>query len=153
MVDLAKTLSYNYVFRGLSKDVVAGFASLAAIKDYRGGDVLVRQFDRNTDLFVLLEGEARIKSFAGETIAEFGPGSIIGEISLIDEQPRSATVTAVGDVKAAVIPSEVIRGMMETDPATAVVIVTNICQVLCRRLRTMNVHIDALLPKSEAGIR
>ncbi len=144
MEDLAKTLSYNYVFRGLPPDVVNGFAALAQIKDYMGGDVLMRQFDYNSDLVILLEGQARIKSFTGETIAEFGPGSILGEISLIDEQPRSATVVAIGPVKAAVISAGVLRGMMETDSKTSATMLLNICRVLCRRLRTMNVHVDAL---------
>ena len=103
--DLAKTLRYNYVFRGLSRDVIAGIAALADMRYYRGGDVIVRQYDRNSDLIILLDGSARIKSVDEETIAEFGPGSIVGEIALIDEEPRSATVTAVGDVKAAIIPS------------------------------------------------
>lgn len=144
MEDLAKTLSYNYVFRGLSRDVVAGFAAIAQMKQFMGGDVLVRQFDYNSDVMILLEGQARIKSFSGETLAEFGPGSIVGEISLIDEQPRSATVVAVGEVKAAVIPAEMFRGMMESDPKTGATILMNLCKVLCRRLRTMNVHVDAL---------
>lgn len=144
MEDLSKTLSYNYVFRGLPKEVVSGFAALAQVRDFMGGDVLVRQFDYNSDLLVILEGQARIKSFSGETLAEFGPGSIVGEISLIDEQPRSATVVAVGNVTAAVIGAEVLRGMMESDAKTAATILGNLSKVLCRRLRTMNVHVDAL---------
>jgi CRP/FNR family cyclic AMP-dependent transcriptional regulator len=144
MEDLAKTLSYNYVFRGLSRDIVAGFAAIANVKDFMGGDVLVRQFDYNSDVMILLEGQARIKSFAGDTLAEFGPGSIVGEISLIDEQPRSATVVAVGSVRAAVIPAAMFRGMMDSDPKTGSVILMNLCKVLCRRLRTMNVHVDTL---------
>ena len=119
MDDLAKTLSYNYVFRGLPRDVVAGFAAIADVRSYLGGDVLVRQFDYNSDVMILLEGQARIKSFSGETIAEFGPGSIVGEISLIDEQPRSATVVAIGNVQAAVIPAKMFRGMLDADPKTA----------------------------------
>lgn len=144
MDELAKTLSYNYVFRGLPRNVVAGFAAIADVRTYQGGDVLVQQLDFNSDVLILLEGQARIQSLSGEAVAEFGPGSIVGEISLIDEQPRSATVVAAGDVKAAVIPAEMFRGMLADDPPTAVTILMNISQVLCRRLRTMNVQIDAL---------
>jgi CRP-like cAMP-binding protein len=144
MDDLAKTLAYNYVFRGLPREVVAGFAAISTVRTFLGGDVLVRQFDFNSDVMVILEGQARIKSFSGETLAEFGPGSIVGEISLIDEQPRSATVVAVGEVKAAVIPAEMFRGVMADDPKTAATILMNIAKVLCRRLRSMNVAVDAL---------
>ena len=138
--DLAKTLRYNYIFRGLPKDVVAGIAALADIRGYRGGDVIVRQYDHNSDLIIILEGTARIKSNDEQTIAEFGPGSIVGEIALIDDEPRSATVTAVGDVKAAIISSKQLHAVMDMDPSVGKVIMTNIARVLCRRMRTMNAH-------------
>jgi len=143
-MDLTQSLQYNYLFRGLPKEVTAGFAAMATTRMFMGGDVIVRQFDYNSDLIILLEGTAAIKSFTGETLAEFGPGSIIGEISLIDEQPRSATVVAVGEVTAAIINAESFRSMMASDSKTAAMILLNICQVLCRRLRSMNLHVDTL---------
>jgi CRP/FNR family cyclic AMP-dependent transcriptional regulator len=147
-MELTKALSYNYVFRGLPKEVVAGIAALAEIRQYLGGDTIVRQFERTTDMYVLLEGSARIKSYSGRTLAEFGPGSVIGEIALIDDEPRSATVVAAGPIRAAVISAQLIRGMMETDPRIANVLVTNICRVLCRRLRTMNAYCAEPVPRA-----
>ncbi len=143
-MDLMQSLQYNYLFRGLPKEVTRGFAALATPRTFMGGDVIIRQFDYNSDLIILLEGYASIKSFTGEVLAEFGPGSMIGEISLIDEQPRSATVVANGEVEAAVISSESFRSMMTSDPQTAAMILLNISQVLCRRLRSMNLHVDTL---------
>jgi len=143
-MELGKVLSNNYVFRGLPKELIAGMALLADVRDYRGGEVLVRQFDRGSDLWIILEGNARIKSFSGETIAEFGPGSVIGEISLIDERPRSATVVCMGNVRAARITADVFRGFMDSNPEASSRVYANLCNVLCRRLRSMNVHVDAL---------
>lgn len=145
-MELARTLSYNYIFRGLPKEVVAGIAAMAAVRDYMGGDTIVRQFDRSSDLFVILEGYALIKSYRGETVAEFGPGSVIGEVALIDEQPRSASVVARGPVKAAIISKQVLQGMMDTDPETARTLLMNISRVLCRRLRSMNAVVEDSRP-------
>lgn len=145
--DLAKTLRYNYIFRGLSRDVIAGIAALADIRTYKGGDVIVRQYDTNSDLIIILDGSARIKSVDEETLAEFGPGSIVGEISLIDDEPRSATVTAVGEVRAAVIPSKQLHAVMDMDAEVGKVIMTNIARVLCRRMRSMNAHSTSHAPK------
>jgi len=136
--DLARTLRYNYVFRGLPSDVIAGIAALATTRDYRGGDIIVRQYDEGSDLLIILEGAARIKSIDGETIAEFGPGSIVGEMALIDDEPRSATVTAMHDVRVAIIPSKGLHAFMDMDPEVGKTIMTNIARVLCRRMRTMN---------------
>jgi CRP/FNR family cyclic AMP-dependent transcriptional regulator len=143
-MDLAKTLSYNYIFRGLSKGVINGLAGSAIITNFRGGDTLIRQFDHKSDLILILEGEALIRSFSGELLSEIGPGSIIGEIALIDEQPRSATVVAKGDMVGAVFHADAFRGMLDTDPKTAAVIYGNLARVLCRRLRSMNVQLDGL---------
>lgn len=143
-MDLAKTLSYNYIFRGLKPEVVNGLAAMTVIKKYRGGDTLVRQFDNQSDMILILEGEALIRSFSGELLAEIGPGSIVGEVALIDDQPRSATVVAKGDMMGAVFEANAFRGMLETDPRTASVIYANLAKVLCRRLRSMNVALDGL---------
>lgn len=143
-MDLAKQLSYNYVFRGLSQPAINGLAAIAIEQSFRGGDTLIRQFDHNTDVMIILEGETLIRSFSGDLIAECGPGSILGEISLIDDQPRSATVVAKGDCKVAVLPAIAFRGLLESDPRTAATIMTNLSRVLCRRLRAMNVQLDSI---------
>jgi CRP/FNR family cyclic AMP-dependent transcriptional regulator len=143
-MDLAKTLSFNYIFRGLRPDVINGLAAMSVIKRFRGGDTLIRQFDNQSDLILILEGEALVRSFSGELLAEIGPGSIIGEIALIDDQPRSATVVAKGDMTGAVFEANAFRGMLETDTRTAAVIYANLGKVLCRRLRSMNVALDGL---------
>lgn len=143
-MELAKILANNYVFRGLDKEIMAAIASLAEVRDFVPGDTLVRQFDFNSDLIILLEGEAVVKTFSGENITTLGPGSIAGEISLIDEQPRSATVLATKSGKVAFIQASVMRGVLEMDAKSAAVILSNLCKVLCRRLRAMNVHIDAI---------
>jgi len=145
--ELARTIRYNYIFRGLSRDVIAGIAALADIRSYRGGDVIVRQYETNSDLIIILDGSAKIKAINEETIAEFGPGSIVGEIALIDDEPRSATVTAVGNVTAAVIPSRQLHAVMDMDPEVGKVIMTNIARVLCRRMRSMNAHQTSHAPR------
>lgn len=143
-MDLAKTLSFNYIFRGLKPEVVNGLAAMTVVKKFRGGDTLIRQFDNQSDMILILEGEALIRSFTGELLAEIGPGSIIGEIALIDDQPRSATVVAKGDMMGAIFEAAAFRGMMETDPRIAAVVYANLAKVLCRRLRSMNVALDGL---------
>ena len=141
-MELAKTLSYNYVFRGLRREALYGLAATADIRVFDGGDILVRQFEHSDDLIVLLEGAARIKSFSGETVAEFGPGSILGEMSLIDNQPRSATVVACHKTVAAILSADVLRGMMNDDSEVKATIMTNLSKVLSRRLRSMNERFD-----------
>jgi CRP/FNR family transcriptional regulator, cyclic AMP receptor protein len=135
--DLAKTLSENYVFRGVAREALAGLAATAAVRTYRGGDTIVRQYDRGRDIYLILTGAASVKSPTGEAIVEFGPGSVIGEMSLIDDQPRSATVLAIGTTEVAELNGSVLYAMME-NPEIRATIMTNMSRVLSRRLRLMN---------------
>lgn len=141
---LHKALARNYVFKGLPEAVIATIAGLALKREYAEGEVIVKRFGKDSDLFVLLEGSACIHAANGDVIAEFGPGSVIGEISLVDSQPRSATVIATARVVAAVIPMEALRGIIDIDPSIGLAMMSNIAHVLCRRLRHLNEYVDSL---------
>lgn len=56
------------------------------------GKVLCKQGENARELIILVEGKARVER-SGHTIDHMGPGEFIGEMGLIDGQPRSATVT------------------------------------------------------------
>jgi CRP-like cAMP-binding protein len=113
-----------------------------------GGDQILRQFGRDTDLMVVLKGAALIKTFSGDPIAEVGPGSVLGEISLIDTEPRSATVAAKGECTVAVIPSSGLQNLMRHDIGMRCVMMENLAKVLCQRLRTANVQLDGAMAAS-----
>lgn len=131
--------------RGLSTEGVWKIADLADRKTFNGGDTIVRQFDKNSDLIIVLEGNATIKTFNDEVISEVGTGSLIGEISLVDEQPRSATIRSVGGTKVAIIPAAKLRGLMDADKEVAAAVYRNIAQTLCTRLRHATIHLDGLM--------
>jgi CRP/FNR family cyclic AMP-dependent transcriptional regulator len=147
-MDLLDTIKNNYVFRGLATLQLAAVTAVVQQKEYMGGDMIVRQFDKNCDLMIIVSGNARISSFSGEMIAEVGPGSLIGEMSLIDDQPRSATVTAIGPTRVAVLPYSDLKGLLQTDRDLAATVTLNIARVLAQRLRNANMQLDAALTKN-----
>lgn len=138
-------IKHNYLLRDLSDEALNSIAALSEITEFAGGDVIIREFDKNNDLFIFLEGSARINTFSGEKLAELGPGSIVGEISLVDEKPRSATVISVGGTKAAKISSSSLRELLSARPDIAATIYKNISLVLCSRLRNANMQLDGAL--------
>ena len=146
-MDLKEALRYNYLLNGLNQEEFDQVAALAELKEFDGGHTIVRQFDRSTDVMVVIEGNVRVNTFHGDKIAEGGPGCIIGEISLIDEKPRSATVVSVGRVRVGIIHADKLWKLMQTDANLARKILYNISQVLCMRLRTANLHLDTLMGK------
>lgn len=140
-------IRHNYLLRDLSEEGLNSIAVLSSIVDFSGGDVIIRQFDKKNDLFIILEGSARINTFSGDMLAELGPGSVVGEISLVDEKPRSATVVSVGSTKAAKISSEALRGLLSARPDIAATIYKNISLVLCARIRNANMQLDGAIAK------
>ena len=145
MVDLPTALRDNYLFNGLAESHIDEILEMATKQTFMGGDQIVRQFDRDTDLIIVLRGSAQIKTFSGDTIAEVGPGTVLGEISLIDDEPRSATVTSVGETEVAVINSDRLRDMMKHDMGMRCVMIENLSKVICQRLRTANVQLDGMM--------
>jgi CRP-like cAMP-binding protein len=146
-VNIAEALRHNYLFRGLTEAQRDAIIGIAREEVYDGGQVMVRQFDRRSDLLIILTGGALIKGFSDETLAEVGPGSAVGEVSLVDDQPRSATVVATGTTSAALIPSADLGGLMDRDPVLKAQLFESIGKLLCQRLRTANIQLDAALAR------
>lgn len=146
-MDLFDTIQRNYIFRGLKDFQLTAIKNIVEQRVVDGGEQLVRQFEKNYDMMIVVEGSAKITSFSGEAIAEVGPGSVIGEMSLIDDQPRSATVTAVGKTLVAVLPYNALKQLIDDDRDLAAVITLNIAKVLAQRLRNSNMQLDSMLGK------
>ncbi len=131
--------------KGLSDAEIEMIVSIATVKSYFAGDVIVRQFSKESDLMVVLSGQVRIDTFSGERIAEGAEGCVIGEISLLDDKPRSATVTSIGQTQVAVLPAAAFRQLLDSDPIMGKTILLNIGQVLCMRLRAADIQLDTIV--------
>ena len=142
MAILADVVRSSYLLSGLTPEQQDSVLALAVEKVFDGGSQLVRQFAKDKDVLILIEGSAKVNSFSGETIAEPGPGSVIGEMSLIDDKPRSATVVAAGRVRAAVVPHSALWKLMENDPKIGKQILLNLARILTERLRRANIDLD-----------
>jgi len=84
------------LFAHCSRRELEQIAQLADEIDLRDGKVMTQQGGRGREFFVLLEGAADVNK-DGQKINELGPGDFFGEIALLREIPRTATVTALAD--------------------------------------------------------
>ncbi len=81
-------------------------ANTAASKNYKAGDVLIRENELSRKMYVIKKGKVRVfKTYMGQkvTLGIFGDGEVFGELSFIDAQPRSASVEAITDVETHII--------------------------------------------------
>lgn len=85
-------------FEGFSSDELARVAALSSEVEAKSGAMLTDQGDTGLDCFVIVEGDASVY-VGGMHIASLGPGSMLGEMALVDHRPRNATVLADSDMR------------------------------------------------------
>jgi CRP-like cAMP-binding protein len=81
------------LFKGIDAEGLAALAEVATPVDFPAGHVIARQGDIGTGFFVIIDGAVRVVR-DGEVVARLGPGEFFGELSVLDRQPRNATVSA-----------------------------------------------------------
>ena len=103
------------------------------------GEVVCREGDPEPSLFVIVSGSVSIlKQDAGEQprlLARLGPGQTIGEMALLDGQPRSATVAAAEDLVLLVLDRRALDRLVDEKPRLGVKLLWKLARFLSQRLR------------------
>jgi small-conductance mechanosensitive channel/CRP-like cAMP-binding protein len=115
---LAHTLGAVDIFTSLSEQQRAELADASRLALYAAGEVIVREGDAGSSMFVMSSGEAIVTLLEtnGE-VARIQPGGFFGEMSLLTGDPRSATVTAATDCELLEIRADAFRRVVLPDPA------------------------------------
>ena len=130
-IDLLKNVP---LFAGCSKSELQRIASLADELDLADGATLIREGERGREFIVVASGTVRVTR-SGKELRELGAGDFIGEIALVADVPRTATVTATSPVRLLVVTDRAFRGLLEQMPSIA----KKVLQSLGERL-----HADAV---------
>jgi CRP/FNR family transcriptional regulator, cyclic AMP receptor protein len=123
-------LSNVPLFSACSKRDLRRIAALVDDIDVSEGKVFIRQGEPAWECFVIAEGEAKA-TVRGSGSASLGPGDVVGEMSLLDQEPRSATVTATTDMHLLVLTSRSFSSLIDEVPLVA----RRIMGALARRVR------------------
>jgi CRP/FNR family cyclic AMP-dependent transcriptional regulator len=111
-VDLIKKVP---LFEECSRRELEQVASAADEIDLNEGKELMREGDRGREFFVILEGTADVTQ-GGEKINSLGPGDFFGEIALISDLPRTASVMATSPLRALVVTARSFQRLVEQSP-------------------------------------
>jgi CRP-like cAMP-binding protein len=127
-----------HLFEACSSRQLRAIARIAEAQEVPAGTVLARTGEPGDRFFVIVDGSARIE-VSPQNKNRMGPGSFFGEMSLLDGEPRSATVTADTDMRVLVIPRrEFVTLLREVPSLTERMLVT-----LCQRLRQAEKALNA----------
>jgi len=93
----AEALAATPLFSGLSQQALESLVAELQLIQLARGEVLFHEGDPGDALYVIVEGEVAVQAEGPPRVemARLGPGSFIGEVALMTDQPRSATVTSV----------------------------------------------------------
>jgi CRP/FNR family transcriptional regulator, cyclic AMP receptor protein len=112
------------LFSGLSKKELGHIANLATRLDLPAGKEMTKQGEPGNEFVVVLEGEVDI-IIDGEVVVTRGSGSYFGEIALLSDRPRTATVVAKTPVAVEVIGRREFKSMIATQPSIAQQLLAN----------------------------
>lgn len=97
------------LFQGLSDDELQQLVDMAEPVSLRAGEVLIQQGDLGDSAYVVISGEFEIQKLTGQSLIKIdvrNPGDVVGEMALLSQAPRNATVLAQTDCETLRIPKE-----------------------------------------------
>jgi len=123
------------LFSELSKQSIWRLADCAQFKKFKKGDVIISEGESQTGCFVIAKGEVLITKQQSDgkkkKLTQLGPGEIVGEMNIIDNQPHSATVTAITDIDCFMISAWDFKAQMQAYPEIAL----QLLPIVVKRLR------------------
>lgn len=124
------------LFRGCSSEVLEQLADATAEFEFVPDQAIVQQGQVGNGLYIVVSGGVRIVA-GGDELARFGPSDFFGELSVIDQQPRTATAFAIGQTTCLALASWDLVAVLEQDSQLAM----NLLVELAGRLRRADVQL------------
>jgi hypothetical protein len=135
------------LFKGLDERSLERLAEEAFFINYEPGGVLVEEGHKHgLSMFVIVSGSVKWQTQAGKS-GELKAGKVVGEMSVIDSQPRSATVTAIEPTRCIQLTRDKVLKLMNANSAIA----TGLAIALATKLRETNQSQPTAPPAPPAG--
>ncbi|MET0239719.1 MAG: Crp/Fnr family transcriptional regulator [Sphingobium sp.] len=139
---LLATLPDDSLLKVLEPDDLSQLIAQAREAKAKKGEAIIRQGDDGNALILLLEGQARVTVYSAngrEIVLEYvGPGTVLGEIALLDGGVRTASVIAMGPLRYLILPRSVFETVIVGNPRIAL----RLMRELASRLRRANQTIE-----------
>ena len=131
----AQVMENLFLFRGLPFNARLRVARICEARSIGPGEIIAEQGDPGNAMYVMVQGQVQITR-GNKPIATVGAGQHFGEISLLDERPRSATVTSVGPGSVIIIHRDALLELCQREPGLGNKVLLALATSLAGRLRT-----------------
>lgn len=116
--DWAAILARLPLFANVSKRHLRRVAALAEVREFEPGDTIVQKGDAPDGFYLILGGRAKV--VARPQARPLKTGDYFGEMALLDGEPRSATVVALGDLQTMRLPRRPFMRLLQQEPSIAI---------------------------------
>jgi CRP/FNR family transcriptional regulator, cyclic AMP receptor protein len=124
--DWADVLSRLPLFSQVKKRQLRKLAELARFEEFAPGDVVIQAGEPSSAFYLILDGRARVLGKARARLLR--SGDYFGEMGLIDGEPRSATIVAVGELQTMKLARRPFLKLIEQEPGIAVAMLAELAQ-------------------------
>ncbi|MGH2358789.1 MAG: cyclic nucleotide-binding domain-containing protein [Candidatus Limnocylindria bacterium] len=138
-MDLEQQLASVPLLAGLEPRVRRRLTEVGKRRNYAAGETIVQQGTTGTALYIILSGTARVEKADGERLGELRAGDFFGELALIEEHPRSASVMADSETECLLFPAWEFTALLEEHPEISIPIM----KALIGRLHRREHHVPA----------
>ena len=132
----------KHVFFGLTDDQLKKIAEVAEQRIYNESEIICREGEMGETMFIIEAGRVDVLKGTGgddETLLATLPhGSVFGEMSLVNVEPRSATVRAKETTVAIILENNALADIFSGDRELLIILLLNITRILSKRLRLTN---------------
>lgn len=145
-IDSRAILGGVELFRDLGSEEVREMLQACETLSSRAGELLFRQGDPADALYIVASGELQVRAatFDGEDVvlAMLGPGSVVGEMSLIAGGPRSATVEVLSDAQVLRLSHAAFDGLRRAHSRAAYRVILRLARILGNRRRITDARVN-----------
>lgn len=124
--------------------------AIANMDSRRTGEPIVREGESSSELYVVVRGKVQVEA-KGSKLAELGAGAHFGEMGLVDDAPRSATVVALEPSVLLRLTRDDLWGLMRREPELGMKLAWSFVQSLSNRLRSSNDNL--VMARTSTGFR
>jgi CRP-like cAMP-binding protein len=118
------------LFANLTPVDLKQIAAIARERLFTDGEVIARKGEPGDEMYVIASGEVRVLGESGGELALRKPGDSVGEMAIISQQPRMATLVAQGDVRTLCIDQGQFEGILRERFEISLAVMRELCQRL-----------------------
>ncbi|MDD3806442.1 MAG: cyclic nucleotide-binding domain-containing protein [Candidatus Marinimicrobia bacterium] len=149
-----------HIFKNLTNKEIKKILSLVYTRKYKKGDYIFKQGHPGNGMYIILNGTIQIiqekreeNIHQEELLATLHSGDFLGELSLLDEAPRSASALCLEQTEALGFFRGDLMDLLNRDPLLGSKIVLNVARVLAERLRITNQQLADLQEKEARHVK